>query len=346
MRIQNLFTLLLICVLLCAVFFGCSEQPPAETTCSHQYDRSESAGIFADKVATHTCALCGDTYKETIAPATKSIKILAIGNSFNNNSSSLLYELAQAAGAEEIVIGCLWIGGSSLEQHATNIQSGAKAYEYRKNDAGKWVVKQNYNFLQGLKDEDWDYICINQQSINAGQPESYQSGLDVVGRYIRENMPDDCQLWFNMTWGYDADYTANPNFQKYYDGDPLKHYEAIRNTCRTTVMDSGWFDGLVPCGTTMQNMRSSWATGLITQDGYHASTHLGCYALGLTWLATWTDIDVAAMEYFPRMGTKWGVAYEQALREIAKEAVIHAMENPFEITESQFAEKPEFETKH
>jgi len=337
---------LLICALMCAALSGCSQQPPAETTCAHQYDRAESAGVFQDKVAVCTCRLCGDAYSETVAPATKSIKILAIGNSFNNNSSSLLYELAQAAGAEEIVIGCLWIGGSALEQHAANIQSGAKAYEYRKNTTGKWVVRQNYNFLQGLKDEEWDYICINQQSISAGLPEEYDKGLDVVGRYIRENMPADCQLWFNMTWGYDADYTANPNFMKYYDGDPRKHYEAISDTCRTTVMDSGWFDGLVPCGTTIQNMRSSWAADLITQDGYHASSHLGCYALGLTWLATWTDIDVAAMTYFPRMGTKWGLPYEEALREIAKEAVLNAMAEPFEPAASKYTEKPAFQEKH
>lgn len=347
MRFRNILCLLLSCVLLCGLFAGCNaETEPTVTACQHNYTSLESAGVFADKTVTYTCSLCAHSYSETIAAATNSIKILAIGNSFNNNSSSLLYELAKAGGAEEIVIGCLWIGGSSLEQHANNIKSGAKAYEYRKNSTGKWVVKQGYNFLQGLQDEDWDYICINQRSLLAGQPDAFELGLTDVATYIRENMPQNCQLWFNMTWAYDADYTANVDFGKYYNYDPMTMYEAVRDTCRTVVMDTGLFEGLVPCGTTMQNMRSSWAAGLITQDGYHASTHLGCYALGLTWLATWTDIDVAALEYFPRMGTKWGLPYEEALREIAKEAVLNTMANPYELTQSKFAEKPEFEAKH
>lgn len=335
MKSRKLLSLCLLASMVIGMLAGCS--------CSHQYTCTETAGIFADKQAHYTCTQCGHTYSETLAPATKSIKILAIGNSFNNNSSSLLYDLAKDGGAEDIIIGCLWIGGSQFSDHAANIKSGAKKYEYRKNTTGKWTVKQGYTMLQGLQDEDWDYIVINQGSINAGLAEAYGTDLQTVGEFLVQNKPQGSHLWFNMTWAYDADYTANSLFGTHYDFDPQKMYEMVRSTCRTVVMDSGYFEGLIPCGTTMQNLRTTWATGLITQDGYHASIQFGCYALGLTWLATLTDIDVEALDWFPRMGTKWGTAYEEELRNTAKEAVLNTMVSPFAPTAStQHTVKPDF----
>lgn len=352
MSLQAILSVMLIIAMLGAALVGCSGNGPAEqtisseTTCQHTYETVETAGVFADKVAKHTCSQCGDTYEETVAPATKSIKILAFGNSFNYNSSRFLFDIAEAAGAEEIVIGCLWIGGATVADHANNVLTNAAKYEYQKNTTGRWETIPNATVEQALKDVDWDFICLNQQSAQAGQPESYRSALNILGKYMQENMPEGCEFWFNMTWAYDAGFTTNENFQRYYDCDQMKMYEAIRDTCRGTVMESGYVAGLVSCGTAMQNLRSSWASDQVTLDGYHASTFLGCYTLGLTWLATWTDIDIAALEYFPRMGTKWGRAYEYALREIAKEAVLNTMANPYEPSESQFKEQPEFEEKY
>ena len=339
MRGRKSIGLCLLTSMIIGMLVGCS--------CSHRYTSTETAGIFADKQIHYTCTECGHTYSETVAPATKSIKILAIGNSFNNNSSSLLYDIAKDAGAEDIVIGCLWIGGSQFSDHAANIKSSAKNYEYRKNTTGKWITRQNYTMLQGLQDEDWDFIAINQSSLNAGLPDQYGTDLETVSKFLHENKPEGAELWFNMTWAYDADYTANANFGTYYDFDPQKMYEAIRETCRTTVMDSGYYEGLITCGTTMQNMRTAWVSDLITQDGYHASLHLGCYALGVTWLATFTDVDVEALDWFPRQGSRWGLAYDNALREAAKEAVINTMKSPFEPTAStQHVERPDFEAIH
>ncbi|MBQ8579808.1 MAG: DUF4886 domain-containing protein [Oscillospiraceae bacterium] len=343
MRIRKMLCLLLCVLMVSSLLVACQS---GEKPCQHEYEQTETAGIFADKQRVHTCKICGDSYSETIGKASKSLKILAIGNSFNNNSSSLLYDIATNAGARNVIIGCLWIGGSSIADHAANIASGEGKYEYRKNRSGSWKVTQGYTFLQGLQDEDWDFIVINQQSILAGQPGMVDADFHAACGYIAQNKPAGAKLYFSMTWGYDADYTANVNFGKYYGFDTQKMYESIRTTVVDYVMPTGYFDGYTPCGTVVQNLRTSWAKDLLTADGYHASTHVGCYALGLTWLATFTDIDVASIEYFPRMGTKWGVAYEQALLEIIKEAVLATQKNPLEVTQSSFAEKPKFDTIH
>src|SRR5690554_2286254 len=60
------------------------------------------------------------------------IKVLAIGNSFSEDAlENYLYELAESENIP-IVIGNLFIGGASLEQHLNNAQSNAAAYSYRK----------------------------------------------------------------------------------------------------------------------------------------------------------------------------------------------------------------------
>ena len=344
---KRLLVLLLAMALLvgtaCSRQKGQSEKEDTEAPCDHVYTETETRGIFADKQVIHVCTKCGDTYTETTEPATKSLKILAIGNSFNNNSSSLLYDLASDGGAEDIVIGCLWIGGSTLQDHAFQIKQNAPKYEYRKNSNGTWNVTQWRTFLEGLQDEKWDFIVLNQGSIVAGQPDQAAEGLDTVVSCIRENANPGSELWFNMTWAYDADSTSNPNFAAWYNSDPQTMYEAVRDTSRNVIMGSGYFDGLIPCGTTMQNLRTSWAANQVTQDGHHASNGFGCYALGLTWLATLTDIDVSSIQWFPKLYSKWGTEYEDALRDIAKEAVIHAVEKPYEVTQSSYTEKPEFQ---
>ena len=47
----------------------------------------------------------------------KSLKVLCVGNSFARNATKVLYQIAQAHGVEEIVLGILYIGGCSVETH-------------------------------------------------------------------------------------------------------------------------------------------------------------------------------------------------------------------------------------
>ena len=45
------------------------------------------------------------------------LRILAIGNSFSTDSMQYLYQIAKNAGVEEIVLGNLYYGGCSLDEH-------------------------------------------------------------------------------------------------------------------------------------------------------------------------------------------------------------------------------------
>ena len=51
----------------------------------------------------------------------KSVKILAIGNSFSDDAMEHLAVILKGAGVENISLGNLYIGGCSLETHYNNI---------------------------------------------------------------------------------------------------------------------------------------------------------------------------------------------------------------------------------
>ena len=55
------------------------------------------------------------------------ICILAIGNSFSQDATHYLHQIAEADGVETKVVN-LYIGGCSLERHWQNIVTGAADY--------------------------------------------------------------------------------------------------------------------------------------------------------------------------------------------------------------------------
>ena len=62
----------------------------------------------------------------------KSLKILAIGNSFSTDSMQYLYEIMKAGGVEEIVLGNLYYAGCSLDQHYQFGRTDSTSYTYYK----------------------------------------------------------------------------------------------------------------------------------------------------------------------------------------------------------------------
>ena len=59
----------------------------------------------------------------------KSLKILAIGNSFSTDSMQYLYQILKDGGVEEITLGNLYYGGCSLDQH----------YQFGKTDSARYT---------------------------------------------------------------------------------------------------------------------------------------------------------------------------------------------------------------
>ena len=91
------------------------------------------------------------------------IKILAIGNSFSQDATRYIEDIAKSAG-QELFVRNLYIGGCSLERHAENVRSGEEAYAYQK-DA---QMIEMISVTDALRREDWDYVTVQQVSGKSG----------------------------------------------------------------------------------------------------------------------------------------------------------------------------------
>ena len=269
--------------------------------------------------------------------ASKSFKILAIGNSFSQDAMEHLYQIAAAGGAEEIVVANLYIGGCSLEVHWSNAKHNLTRYRYDKNVDGKWTSENYKTLLYGLQDEDWDVITLQQVSGLSGIPSSftYRDVLQNLIDYVNEHKTNpDAKLAWHMTWAYQADSTHS-SFAL-YDRDQFTMFVSIVNAVRKEILPNGAFDLIIPSGTAIQNVRTSYIGDTLTRDGYHLSYNLGRYIAGLTWFHSITGWPIDDITYVPN-----GAEIPKHYLTVIREAVKAAVENPFAVTISSYVDRPE-----
>ena len=251
------------------------------------------------------------------------IRILAIGNSFSEDAiENNLYDLAKEKG-KTVIIGNMYIGGASLEQHKSNIQKGASIYSYRK--IGKDGVKKTYNNVRldiAIDDEKWDYISFQQVSQNSGQLETVQASLADVYNYVKSKAKNpNVKYIYHQTWAY-AQASTHEGFVN-YDRDQLKMYNAIVNVSKK-VTDVVPLDMIIPAGTAIQNGRTSAIEDGFTRDGYHLNP-VGRYTAAAVWFEALFNESTVGMTYRPEGLT----AFEAS---VAQNAAHLAILKPYEVT--------------
>lgn len=255
-----------------------------------------------------------------------SIRILAIGNSFSDDAMEYLYQILEQAGYTSIKLGNLYIGGCTLATHASNFTNEAKAYDYRVNTDGKWVTTSSYNSVDAIKSDNWDYISLQQASGSSGMPDTFEPSLTTLIDGIKALKPKAKLMW-HMTWAYQQTSTHSefPN----YGSDQMTMYNAIVNTVKSKVLVKDDIKVLIPCGTAIQNLRTSVIGDNLTRDGYHLSTNIGRYVAALMWAKQISGCDLSTINWRPA-----GNVYTQKQIEAIKEAVNNAYEHPLEVTAS------------
>ncbi|MBQ8350481.1 MAG: DUF4886 domain-containing protein [Clostridia bacterium] len=269
------------------------------------------------------------SYEVTVSPR-NSLRLLILGNSFGDDAMAHLYATALSAGipAENICLANLFIGGCTLEQHLTNIESGAATYEFHRFGKDGTAVETNYTVNMGLDYAEWDYVMLQQASHDSGKPSTY-APLDDLMTYVREKVPG-VELAFQMTWAYQQDSTHG-GFAA-YGRDQMTMYENIVYAVTQEVLMRD-FDVLVPSGTAIQNARTSFLGDTLTRDGYHLSLSYGRYIASLTTLGALTGIDPASVSYAPP--GLWG-DHASVCRESAHNAILC----DWEVTASSYTEEP------
>ena len=332
---------MLLALTIALISCGGSETPggetpdlPDEPACVHEYveiERTEPMPL-RDGAIKSQCTLCQEE-KTDVIPMTRELKILVIGNSFVDNSLHYLWGICNSAGMENAVFGNANIGGASLADHASSILLNNGNYNYLKYEAeGQGAETKDMRLADIIADEDWDYIAIQQLGHYEGDP-SKLSQLETILDFINEKSPGTDIYWY-MTWGYQQGST-HPGFAM-HNNDQMTMYNAILNTVQTKILTNPRIKGVVPCGTVMQNLRTSCIGDNVTRDGYHAKAGIAKYALSLTWFAYFTDGDVDKVRWY-----SLGADLKNEIiiySDVAVEAVKNALEKPYEITQSVFTE--------
>ena len=265
------------------------------------------------------------------------IRILAIGNSFSDDSMWYLYDLLKEAGYESVKLGNLYIGGCTLQTHANNITTGSKSYTYRINDNGKWVDNNSHNAIDALNSDNWDFISLQQASGSSGKADTYEPYITTIISNVKELCPEAKIMW-NMTWAYQGN-SDHSEFSK-YDKDQMTMYNAIVSAVHDKVLTNKDFDIVIPAGTAIQNLRTSLYGDTVTRDGYHLSFDSGRLTAAMMWLKSLTGCNLEDITWTPS-----GYMFTSARKNAIKEAVENAYKNPYQVTESTFTEDYEDPTE-
>lgn len=253
----------------------------------------------------------------------KIIKILAIGNSFSEDAiENYLFELAKEAD-KKVIIGNMYIGGASIELHVKNATENKPTYSYRKvtTDGVKTNTK-NSSIEQVIKEEDWDYISLQQASPYSGQYAVIMKDLPALVTYVNMLKPKKTKLIYHQTWAYQQD-SPHKGFAN-YNNNQLEMYQGIIAATQK-INKSKVFSMVIPAGTAIQNARTSSIGDHYTRDGYHLNLDYGRFTAACTWYEKIFNLDVRKNNYKPDQVT-------ELQANIAKDAAHKAVKNPWKIT--------------
>ena len=221
------------------------------------------------------------------------LRILAVGNSFSDDGTEYIPGLLEAAGIHNVIIARLYIGGCSLERHCKEYAEGTKDYVYYKSTDNRWeTVSKNATIMDGLKDEPWDIITVQEVSNNSGTYDTYQLWAPKLLSILRKEAtnPNAAIVW-HMTWAYasNSDHVAF----KFYNHDQNVMYESILDCVRRARVDFN-VPVVIPSGYAVQIARGTRLNNQdrvrpdnkvyqLTRDGFHLSRQHGRYIAACVW---------------------------------------------------------------
>lgn len=264
---------LIICLLVFLLFFGCSRDDDERIA---DYALNEEAEKYR----------AGETLFDSVpenSPHRKAaLKILAIGNSFTNNSCQFLPRLVHELNQDSVCIAKLTCDGSSLQDHWKAHIANSPIYSLKYSDGGDWHEAPIHTLDMALASLDWDVIVIQQVSYLAGDYSSYQPWLNRMVSLLRYTHPHVKMAW-HYTWAYRAG-TTSESFKK-YDFDPVKmHSEIIKCADRA----SAEMPLRIYSATLINDMRAEFTEveDAFSSDGIHITDRRANYALSLLWYET------------------------------------------------------------
>lgn len=273
--------------------------------------------LFVNAECLHTAEASGDDMPI--------VRILAVGNSYSGDAvERFLYDLAKDSGIR-LIIGNACRGGKGLFQIWDDLNTGAASTDYRKIDVnGHYSISTGWALADILADEPWDYITFQQRALEAGIYKTYTPYLSEIIEHVRSLLQSpDIKFGLHMVWAFaqDSDHQGFLN----YGRDQMAMYEAIVDASKQAIQDNPDLSFIVPCGTSIQNLRSSFIGDNVTRDGGHLNKHIGRYTAAYTWFASLFQEKATHSSFIP-----W--CLNDFTSVVAKNAALAAVECPYSVT--------------
>jgi len=202
------------------------------------------------------------------------MKILAIGNSFSEDATRYLHQIAQADNFDLKVVN-LYIGGCSLETHFKNIKNDEKAYVYMLNGI---ATEEMVSIKETLESDNWDFVTMQQASHFSWDYNTYQPYLNYLSEYVKQYAPQAEQI-IHQTWAYEQGSERLTVELGYADQSEM--FADIKMSYAKAAMVLGGLR-IIPSGEAFQKAIQS-GISKIHRDTFHASLGVGRYILGAVW---------------------------------------------------------------
>ena len=221
------------------------------------------------------------------------IRILCIGNSFSWDAVE--QELAPLCeeGKQPIIIGNLYYGGCSLEQHYTFLHKDTAAYSFRYIEYGVRTPNEGYSLRQALRLMQWDYISFQQASHDSGIQGSYEPYLSDLIDTVHAYQPN-AQLCWMQTWSYSQD-AKHPQFPRYQKSQRIMD-DSIHNATLALLKFHPELT-LIPCGKAITLARQTKLGDTLCRDGYHLNYEYGRYTAACVWYELLTGKKCCTNKY-------------------------------------------------
>ena len=169
-----------------------------------------------------------------VANPVKTVKLLTVGNSFSQNATHYLGQIAAAAKCK-LVMHWANVGGSPLELHWKK----AEDFERDPNEKNGYYGT-HLSLHQELEKEQWDFITIQQYSMYSHNVETYRPFAKNLYDYIKKYDPT-AEVLMHETWPYRVD---DPRFSAKdpKSGEPktqAEMYSMLTSAYRTIAQELG-----------------------------------------------------------------------------------------------------------
>lgn len=123
-------------------------------------------------------------------------KIFIIGNSFSQNATAFLPQLATEKGVA-LKIGRAELAGASLKRHWDGVRTA-------ENNSAEGKIYKGKSLKMLLEADDWQIVTIQQSSMLSGYKDSYWPYAQQLCDFIKRVLPN-CKILIHQTWAYRSD---------------------------------------------------------------------------------------------------------------------------------------------